>query len=189
MGVTLNGYLPTTPIKGSFTLTDQHGQRFSSEQLGGGYTLLLFGYTHCPDVCPATLYKAVQIKEALQGELPVKIILITLDPERDTPEKLGQYVAAHNQEIIALTGNQDAIADVAQRYRVQYRKNPSKRPGDYSIDHSTYIYLLDKKSRPLVFYPYDTAVDNIISDLGKLNQHGQSVVVGRILNRPGMMDH
>ena len=189
LAVTLNGYLPPARIKGAFTLTDQNGQRFSSDQLGGQYTLLIFGYTSCPDVCPTALSQALQIKESLQNELPLQVVLITLDPERDTPEKLGQYVAAFNNDIIALSGDQQAIAGIAQRYRVKYRKNPSKRPGDYSIDHSTYIYLLDKKSRPLVFYLYDTAADDIISDLRKLNQHGQSLVVGRILNRPGMMDH
>ncbi len=189
IAVTLNGYLPPARIYGAFTLTDQNGQRFSSEQLGGRYTLLLFGYTSCPDVCPTTLHQVLQIKEALQNELPLQVVMITLDPERDTPEKLGQYVAAFNKDTIALSGDPKTITDIAQRYRVKYRKNPATRAGDYSIDHSSYIYLLDKKSRPLVFYPYDTAVDEIISDLRKLNQHGQSVVVGRILNRPGMMEH
>lgn len=189
MAVTLNGYLPPARIKGAFTLIDQNSQRFSSEQLRGQYTLLIFGYTSCPDVCPTALSQAIQIKESLQNELPLQVVLITLDPERDTPEKLGQYVELFNKDIFALSGDQKTTADIAQRYRVKYRKNPATRPGDYSIDHSTYIFLLDKKSRPLVFYPYDTDVDDIISDLKKLHQHGPSFVVGRILNRPGMMEH
>ena len=189
LAVTLNGYLLPARINGAFTLTDQNGQSFSSEQLGGRYTLLLFGYTSCPDVCPMTLHQGLQIKEALQRELPLQVVLITLDPERDTPEKLGQYVAAFSKDILALSGDQKTIANIAQRYRVKYRKKPANRAGNYSIDHSTYIYLLDKKSRPLVFYPYGAAIDDIISDLRKLNQHGQSVVVGRIWNRPGMMEH
>ena len=142
-----------------------------------------------PDVCPTALYEALQIKTALLDQIPLHVVLITLDPERDTPQKLNQYVAAYDQDITALSGDMNAIADIAQRYRVKYRKNPAKRAGDYSIDHSTYLYLLDKKSRPLVFYTYETAVDDIISDLRTLNQHGQSVVVGRIWNKAGMMEH
>ena len=187
--VTVNGYLPPVHINGKFSLTDTTGQPYSSERLKGSYSLLLFGFTHCADICPTSLNDALQIKEALLGKIPVRVVFITLDPERDTPEKLGQYVSAFGGEIVALSGNLDAITQVAQRYRMKFRKQPLKNPGTYTIDHSAFLYLLDKKANPLVFYPYGTALDDIIGDLKLLNQSGQGVVTGKIFNKAGMMDH
>lgn len=188
--VSLNGYLPPVRLNGAFTLTDQNGQNFSSRQLSGNYTLLVFGYTHCTDICPTALRDALQVQEALSSKIPVQVVFITLDPERDTPEVMAQYVNAYDREIVALSGDLRAITEVAQRYRMKFRKQPSKkRPGAYAIDHNTYLYLLDKKTRPLVLYPYGTALDDIIGDLKLLNQNGQGVVTGKMFNKAGMMDH
>lgn len=187
--VTINGYLPPVRLNGEFSLTDTDGQPYSSERLKGNYSLLLFGFTHCADICPTALNDALQIKEALLGQMPVQIVFITLDPERDTPESLGQYVSAYGGGIVALSGDMNAITQVAQRYRMKFRKQNLKSPGAYTIDHSAFLYLLDKKANPLVFYPYGTVLDDIISDLKLLNQNGQGVVTGKIFNQPGMMDH
>ena len=188
--VMLDGYLPPVRLNGEFSLTDQNGQRFSSEQLRGKYTLLMFGYTHCTDICPTALNEALQIKKALRDKIPVQVVFITLDPERDTPEVLAKYTRAYDPEIIALSGDMLTITEVAQRYRMKFRKKLSKRrPGDYAIDHSAFLYLLDKKSRPLVFYLYGTALDDIVSDLKLLDQNGQGLVTGRMINKAGMMDH
>ena len=187
--VTVNGYLPPVRLNGEFSLTDTNGQRYSSERLKGNYSLLLFGFTHCADICPTALNDALQIKEALRGIIPVQVIFITLDPERDTPEKLGQYVSDYGGEIVALSGNVDAITQVAQRYRMKFRKQALKKPGAYTIDHSAFLYLLDKKANPLVFYPYSTVLEDIIDDLKLLNQNETSVVMGKIFNKAGMMEH
>ena len=190
MAVMLDGYLPPVRLNGEFSLTDQNDQRFSSEQLSGNYTLLMFGYTHCTDICPTALNEALQIKKALRNKIPVQVVLITLDPERDTPAVLAKYASAFDPEIVALTGDLRTITDVAQRYRMKFRKKLSKRrPGDYAIDHSSFLYLLDKKANPLVFYLYGTALNDILGDLKLLDQNGQGLVTGRMINKAGMMDH
>ena len=190
MGVMLDGYLPPVRLNGEFTLTDQNGQNFSSDQLRGKHTLLMFGYTHCTDICPTALRDALQIKKLLGDQIPVQVVFITLDPERDTPAVLAKYASAYDPEIVALTGDLPTINKVAQRYRMKFRKKLSKRrPGDYAIDHSAFLYLLDKKTSPLVFYLYGTALNDIVSDVKLLEQHGQGLVSGRMINKAGMMDH
>ena len=191
MAVMLDGYLPPVRLNGEFTLTDQNDQNFSSDQLRGKYTLLMFGYTHCTDICPTALRDALQIKNMLGDKIPVQVVLITLDPERDTPAVLANYASAYDPEkIVALTGNLRTINKVAQNYRMKFRKKLSKRrPGDYAIDHSAFLYLLDKKGSPLVFYLYGTTLNDVVSDVKLLDQHGQGLVTGRMINKAGMMDH
>ena len=190
IAVMLDGYLPPVRLNGEFSLTDQNGQRFSSEQLRGNYTLLMFGYTHCTDICQTGLRDALQIKKMLGNKIPVQVVFITLDPERDTPEVMGKYARAYDPELFALSGDLRTTTEIAQRYRMKFRKKFSKRrPGEYAIDHSAFLYLLDKKASPLVFYLYGTALNNIVSDVKLLDQSGQSLVTGRMINKAGMMDH
>jgi protein SCO1/2 len=110
--------------------------------------LVYFGYTHCPNICPMTLSAISQALDKL-GPLGIKVrpVYITIDPERDTPEQMGEYTRAIDPRIVGLTGTPQAIASVAKEYRVFYRKVAGDAPGDYSMMHSAYIYVMGPHGR------------------------------------------
>lgn len=188
---TLNGYLPPAYIKGDFQLTGADGQTFFSAQLQGQYSLVLFGYTSCPDVCPTAVYDALRVKKRLaEQNLQIQVIFISVDPERDTPERLKQYLASYGNDLIALTGDLPRIREVADRYRVKFRKKTLEGSKlGYAIDHSAFTYMLDKKGRVLVIYPYGTVTDHLIEDLQLLSTQGQSRLVGKEFKKAGAMEH
>lgn len=132
-------------LGGPFALTDQHGERRRLEDFRGRPVLLYFGYTFCPDRCPADL---VTLKALLaqHGER-AQVLFITLDPERDTPAQLAAYVPHFDVRIVGLTGTAREIRDVAERYKAYYAKASLGAPGAYLVDHSAAIYLLDKEGR------------------------------------------
>ena len=130
----------------SLSLTDQHGQARTLEQFKGMVSVVFFGYTQCPDVCPATMAELAQVKKALgkDGER-VQGVFITVDPERDTAEFLNKYVSNFDRRIIPLTGTADEIADVAKKYRAIYRKVPTST--GYTMDHTATVFLMDKAGK------------------------------------------
>ena len=137
----------TFQIGGPFELTDHTGALYSSENLKGRPHLIFFGFTHCPDICPTTL----QELSTHLGELGARAdaivpIFITVDPSRDTPEKLGSYLAAFDKRIIGLSGSEDEIAKVAKLYRAFYEKVPSES-GGYSMNHAASVYMFDRDGR------------------------------------------
>jgi cytochrome oxidase Cu insertion factor (SCO1/SenC/PrrC family) len=152
-----------TRIGGPFTLTDHTGNRRALADFRGRFTLLYFGFTSCPDVCPADLYsmsKAVQDLGA-DGE-KVNLVFVTLDPERDTPEKLSQYISLFHPRLVALTGSPAEIRDAANLYKVYFMKTKlGEGQGDYTVDHSAFVYLLNPEGRYLGFYPPNTSPDRI----------------------------
>lgn len=152
-----------TKIGGPFTLTDHTGNRRSIADFKGRFTLLYFGFTSCPDVCPTDLWsmtKAVQDLGA-DGE-KVNLLFVTLDPERDTPEKLSQYISLFHPRLVALTGTNAEIRDAASLYKVYFRKTQlGEGHGDYTVDHSAFVYLLNPEGRYLGFYPPNTSPDRI----------------------------
>jgi protein SCO1 len=162
------GTLLASAIGGPFQLTDQNGKPVSDADLKGKWQLLFFGYTHCPDACPTTLNElalALDKLGAKRGE--VGIVLITVDPERDTPEVLKSYVQSFDAPIVALTGSPDQVAQAAKAYRVYFAKRP--RPdGGYDMDHSAVIYVMDPKGRFTATFTPDSSVDTIAERLQKL---------------------
>ncbi|MEO1265459.1 MAG: SCO family protein [Pseudomonadota bacterium] len=129
-------------VGGPFELTDQNGQTFSSQQLDGKPFLVFFGFTHCPDVCPTTLNEvANHLDDEKVKASGLRAVFISVDPERDKPEQMKDYVASFNPEIVALTGTEEQIADVAKKYRAYYAKVP--QDDDYTMDHSALVYLMD----------------------------------------------
>jgi len=131
-------------IGGPFALQRGDGRTVSDQTLKGRPFLVYFGYTHCPDVCPTEL---AQISDILtkMGDKSIPALFITVDPERDTPKVMQDYVSSFNPAIIGLSGNPQAVEAAEKAFRVYARKGEKQPDGDYSMDHSSIIYLMDKK--------------------------------------------
>jgi protein SCO1/2 len=132
------------PIGGAFELTDHTGKRVTQADYAGKYLLVFFGFTHCPDVCPRAMDQFAGAMAALGDDAAqVQPILITVDPERDTPQVLADYVAPFDANIVGLTGTPEEIAAVETLYRAYARKvETGDGEDDYTMDHSAIIYLM-----------------------------------------------
>lgn len=143
--LTPSGDAGQVTIGGPFTLTDDNGERVSDKTYQGKYMLVYFGYTFCPDVCPTSLGTIVDALGRVPPEKAAKIqpIMITVDPERDTLERLHEFVQAFHPDLIGLTGSEEEIAQIAKAYRVYYAKVKTEDPTiGYLIDHSAQTYLM-----------------------------------------------
>ena len=144
-------------IGGDFTLTNHHGNEFSLSELEGQPVLLFFGYTYCPDICPITLSKVARVHELL-GLPPesIRTIFISVDPERDTVEKIRDYLSYFQMGTLGLIGTREKIDAVVRQYGGHYDLNKKEDPDNYFIDHSTDTYLIDQKGRVrFLFRPDD----------------------------------
>ena len=157
-------------LGGPFSLVDQNGTRFTEANLVGKPTLLYFGYTFCPDVCPTALLLMETAAEMLGPDGPhkVNIVFITIDPERDTTEKLKGYVPEFGASIVGLTGSPEQVARAAKAYQVFYQKTPSRDDAPYLMAHSSTIYLLDRRGRYIGFFSHDSKAEDIAQRLRKL---------------------
>jgi protein SCO1/2 len=134
-------------IGGPFRLTDQDGRTVSDQDLKGHPFLVFFGFTHCPDVCPTTLFEVSEILRSLgPAANGTRALFITVDPERDTPALMKDYLANFDPHLWGLTGDPTAVAAVAKAYRVYYKKVPLDGDG-YTMDHTAIVYLMDKNGR------------------------------------------
>lgn len=143
-------------VGGPFTLTDQNGHARSDHDFRGKLMIVYFGYTFCPDVCPADLMAITQALDAL-GPLAdgVQPIFITIDPERDT-KVLGEYLGAFHKSFVGLSGTPEEIRKVANAYKAFYAKLPPGPDGEYAIDHTGLLYLMDRDGKYLGFLPPQT---------------------------------
>jgi protein SCO1 len=134
-------------VGGPFRLVDGHGRTVTDEDLKGKPFLVFFGFTHCPDVCPATLFEISEIFRHLgkDGDRAAALF-ITVDPERDTPTVMRDYLANFDPRLKGLTGDAQAIQDVVRAYRAYAKKVPLES-GDYTVDHTALVYLMDKQGR------------------------------------------
>lgn len=133
-------------VGGPFALTTTEGKTLTDKDLRGAPFLVFFGYTHCPDVCPTTLFQISEILRALGPDAKIKALFVTVDPERDTPQLMQDYVGSFDPRIIGLSGDRAAIDKVMAEYRVYARKAPGKLD-EYSMDHSALVYLMDRNGR------------------------------------------
>jgi protein SCO1 len=151
-------------IGGPFQLTDQAGQSVTDQNLKGRPTLIFFGFTHCPDVCPTSLFEISEVLRAMGKDADkVNAWFVSVDPERDTAAAMKEYLASFDPHLKGLTGNPEAIAKVISSYRVYARKVPLK-DGDYTMDHTALVYLMDKDGRFVAPFnlkrsPQDAATD------------------------------
>jgi protein SCO1 len=134
-------------IGGPFNLTDQNGNTITEGDLKGRPSLVFFGFTHCPEVCPTTLFDISEVLNKLGPDAAkVNAIFITVDPERDSPAVLKDYLASFNPRLVGVGGDAEELAKVAKEYRVYYKKVPLK-DGDYTMDHTAIVYLMDKNGQ------------------------------------------
>jgi protein SCO1 len=134
-------------IGGPFKLTDQNGKTITDQDFKGRPFLVFFGFTHCPEVCPTALFDISEVFNKLGPDADkVNALFVTVDPERDTPETLKEYLSSFNPRLIGVGGDPDALAAVAKAYRVYYKKVPLK-DGDYTMDHTAIVYLMDKNGQ------------------------------------------
>ena len=140
----LTGAAGGPSVGGPFTLVNDNGKTVTDRDFRGKYMLVYFGYTYCPDVCPTTLNAIAQAMDRLGAKAKdVQPIFITVDPHRDTPAVMKQYVNAFSPSLIGLTGTPEQIAAVAKEYRVYYAKHVTgPGPNDYTMDHSSIIYMM-----------------------------------------------
>ncbi|HEX6830674.1 MAG TPA: SCO family protein, partial [Methyloceanibacter sp.] len=150
-------------IGGPFSLAGGDGKPVTDRDFRGRYMLIFFGFTHCPDICPAELQVIAQALEQLGDKAKnVVPIFITLDPERDTPEAMANYVKSFGPNFVGLTGSPEAIAAAAKAYRVAYSKVENKESaGDYSVDHSALVYLMDPEGRYVTHFSYGLSADQM----------------------------
>jgi protein SCO1/2 len=134
-------------IGGPFQLTDQHGNAVTDKSLKGKPTLIFFGYTHCPDVCPTSLFEISEVLRALGKDSDkVNAVFISVDPERDTQAAMKDYLSSFDPHLEGLSGDPAETAKVITSYRVYAKKVPTK-DGDYTMDHTALIYLMDRDGR------------------------------------------
>lgn len=155
-------------IGGPFALTTQTGTKLSDADLKGKPFAVFFGFTHCPEVCPTTLWETSEALKALGPDAEkLKVLFISIDPERDDPEALALYLQSFDPRIVGLTGSEEEIAEVAKAYRAYWRKVPTG-DGDYTIDHTASIYLMDAAGEYTGTINYDEQADVRIAKLRKL---------------------
>jgi protein SCO1/2 len=143
----LRGVTAPAAIGGPFQLTDQAGQTITEKNLQGKPTLIFFGFTHCPDVCPTSLFEISEVLRAMGKDADrVNAYFISVDPERDTAVAMKDYLSSFDPHLKGLTGDSDAVAKVISGFRVYAKKVPLK-DGDYTMDHTALIYLMDRDGK------------------------------------------
>ncbi len=165
---TFTGNLLNPPMPaGEIRLVDQNGNPFDLAHEKGKIVLLFFGYTHCPDVCPATMGEFKQIKQNLGGQAKdVEFVFVTIDPERDTPQAIQKFLGIFDPSFIGLTGAQNQLDVVWKTYGVYRQKQPNPaNPGNYQMIHSTYVYLIDKQGQLRLLYSQDVQTSGIVQDI------------------------
>jgi protein SCO1/2 len=157
----------TALIGGPFKLVDQNGKTVTDQDFRGRYMLVFFGFTHCPDICPAELQVIAQSLDELGVKADeIAPIFITLDPERDTPEAMGDYVKNFGPRFVGLSGSPEQIAAAAKAYRVAYSKfKEDASKADYSIDHSALVYFMGKDGEYIAHFAYGTPVAKMTETL------------------------
>jgi protein SCO1/2 len=163
-----NRLTPIGDIGGPFSLVDQHGRAVTEKDFLGKPTLVFFGFTYCPDVCPTTLLELTNRLKELGAEADrLNVIFITVDPERDTPKQLKLYLDSFDPRIEGLSGSEEAIASVMQAYRAIARKVPLQ-DGGYTMDHTATIYMMNKRGQFVSLMNYQESEATMRSKLRRL---------------------
>lgn len=164
----------TTDVTGAaygpgLRLHDHNGQMRSLADFKGKAVVVFFGYTNCPDVCPTSLAMLMQVMQLLGPDASrVQVLFVTVDPNRDTAERLKQYVGAFDPGFLGLTGSEAEIAAVAREFRVVYEKHGDVASGRYSVDHTAGCFIFDPQGRARLFARYGETAERIAADLRRL---------------------
>lgn len=160
------GTVTAAPIGGPFRLTAHDGRTVTDEDFRGEFLLVYFGFTYCPDVCPTSLYTISQALDRLGPAAErVRPLFITIDPERDTPELMANYVALFHERMIGLTGSREDINAVAKAYRAYHAKVPGEDGGPYLMDHSTFTYLMGPDGKFLTVFSHGIEIETLAEQL------------------------
>jgi len=157
-------------IGGPFALTDQNGKTVRDGDFAGKYRIVYFGYTYCPDICPNDMLKIGQAMKLLDKRAPAKAkaivpIFITVDPERDTPKVVGEFIRNFDDRIVGLTGSPAAIQAVEKQYAVYAKKEAPGPGGAYLVGHSQIAYLMDKDGKPITSLPIEKDAAALVEQL------------------------
>lgn len=161
-------------IGGEFTLTDHQGNQVSSGDYGDKYKIVFFGFTYCPDVCPTGLQKITQTMQVLDRKLAENIqpLFISIDPERDTPDVLQTYVSQYHDSLIGLTGAPEDIKAIEKQYKVfAARVDDEAAPDGYSMNHSSYIFLMTPDDQLVTLFSHDDSAENMAAEITKVMNH------------------
>lgn len=151
---------------GELRLTDHHGKPRSLADFRGKVVVISFGFTHCPDVCPTALSDlAATLKLMGEAAADVQVLFVTVDPRRDTPELLRQYVPAFHPTFLGLHGDAAAVEKVKKDFHVYAQERPGKTPDSYTIDHSAQIFVIDRRGQVRVLFPPNTPPSAMANDL------------------------
>ena len=157
-------------IGGPFTLVDSTGKTVKWSDFDGKYRIVYFGYTYCPDVCPTDVQRTMQgfarfkkAEPALAAQ--VQPMFISIDPARDTPPKVGEFVHAFSNDMIGLTGTADQVKQAASAFKVYYAKGKQGADGQYLMNHSSAVYLMGRKGEPIALLPVDQGPDAVAAEL------------------------
>jgi protein SCO1/2 len=152
-----------------FRLTDHNGKPRTLADFRGKVVVIFFGYTQCPDVCPTTLSDLAATLQKLGADASrVQVLFVTIDPERDTPELLSQYVPAFNPTFLGLYGDAAATAATAREFKVLYQKQPGSTPGNYSMDHSAGTFIFDPQGRLRLYVTHGQGPELYAHDIHEL---------------------
>jgi protein SCO1/2 len=159
-------------IGGPFALTDQDGRPATDRQFAGRYRIMYFGFTHCPDVCPTDLAVIGEALRRFEKSDPARAarvvpIFVSVDPERDTPAVLKDYVAAFHPRLLGLTGAPRQLADMTRRYGVYYEKEPPAADGGYNVNHSRLAELIGPQGEPIALLSYDKGAEAVAAELDR----------------------
>jgi protein SCO1 len=150
----------------SLALTDADGQPRTLADFKGKVVIVFFGFAQCPDVCPTTLAEIAEVRSKLgAGGAKVQPVFVTVDPERDTPAVLKEYVKPFGADIVALRGTLEQTQDAARSFKVFFAKNPGKTEGSYTVDHTAGSYVFDAKGQVRLFVRYGGGVESWLDDL------------------------
>jgi len=159
------GAIAPAAIGGPFQLVDQSGATVTADKLQGKPTLLFFGYTHCPDICPTTMFDVSEVLKALGKDADrVNAYFVSVDPERDSSAVIKDYLSSFDPHLHGMTGDPEAVAKMLTEYRVYAKKVPGK-DGDYTMDHSAMVYLMDRNGRFVAPFRLDRKPEEAATDL------------------------
>jgi protein SCO1/2 len=164
--------LAGAPIGGEFTLVDQDGKTRHWADFRGKYVAIYFGYTYCPDICPTDVQRAAQGLHEFAKAHPgladkVQQVFVSVDPARDTPQVVGEFVRAFSKDMVGLTGTPEQVRQAADVFRVYYEKGQDEGKGAYLVNHSSVTYLFDPAGKPLATLPTDRGAPAVAEELAK----------------------